>query len=83
MSTLCAVFGCRNKILDKPLYLYQFPKVNMNAASDLKTQMLDSEQSSLMHYTELRFVIINLRMYEFVQLILKLVNILLEIVFTT
>ncbi|KAL4126438.1 hypothetical protein QTP88_010660 [Uroleucon formosanum] len=40
MPTICAVFGCVNKTLDKSLSFYRFPKVKVNAASDLRTQIL-------------------------------------------
>lgn len=75
MPTICAVFGCVNKTLDKSLSFYRFPKVKVNAASDLRTQILKQRT----HYTELMFMIVSWRTWGFVQFFLNLVNILLEI----
>ncbi|XP_060871942.1 uncharacterized protein LOC132946120 [Metopolophium dirhodum] len=54
MPTICAVFGCGNKTLDKSLSFYRFPKVKVNAASDLKTQILKqrTEWLNALHRTD-------------------------------
>lgn len=56
MPTLCAVFGCGNKTVDKSLSFYRFPKVKINAASDLKIQMLQqrTEWLKALHRTDVR-----------------------------
>lgn len=39
MPTLCAIVKCSNKTTNKNISFYRFPKVKMNAASDLKMKM--------------------------------------------
>jgi len=54
MPTLSAVFGCGNKTLDKSLSFYRFPNVKVDAASDLKTQILKQRTAWLnaLHRTD-------------------------------
>lgn len=40
MPIVCAVFGCKNKPVDKSLSFYRFPKVKSTACSDLKAKIL-------------------------------------------
>ncbi|KAL5245827.1 hypothetical protein ACI65C_013235 [Semiaphis heraclei] len=56
MPTLCAVFACGNKTLDKSLSFYRFPKVKVNAASDLNTQILKQRTAWLnaLHRTDVQ-----------------------------